>query len=472
MIGSNIWNEFCLYVISTVETGCNYNAVELAARRGIGIVQWSFGRSWVLLNLYAKDYPDEAPQHLKSLYHEVKEGSTKWEDRYFDDAEANFLISDTLKQPNMISTQNKLWLRDLKNDYIPILNKFKIDKDKSAIFALSLYHHRPASFYEVANGVGNGTLSDWYNGALNNGFFSGYRDRQKQVYNLLNNWDGVSSPPNGWAKIDSKPINGGNVDWNFGNPIVNVGDNGNSNDPNGNYANTSTESSNVTITIGKIEFIGNECRQHFTIGEKDVTALFYKESPTLWTCANMKELIVNVRQTTGSTTTGTPVGEAEEGDTEEGSTTPIKAKSAIDYVKSVAQTLHYSQNMNQRTDIEGGYADCSGLVYWAYRKCGVTIGTYTGTQKNNGRLIVTIHNDAEYQSLYINAGKVQAGDIIVFFNSLDRGSDFHVEMIDSDGTLWGINTPEIIGPTQKQTPTQAAGYFAMAEIRRIITGRT
>lgn len=471
-IGDTNWNEFCLYVISTPESNCTYNTVELSARRGVGIVQWSYGRSWELLNLYATDYPDEAESHLGSLWSEVKPGSTKWSDRVFNDGEANFLISDTLKQPNMIATQNKLWLRDLKNDYIPLLNKLEINDLKGSIFALSLYHHRPASFYEVYNGVGNGSLKQWYYGALNNGFFGGYSNRQKMIYNLLNKWNGKDAPPSGWAKVDGKPVVGGNVNWNSGNPVVNVGDNNDNDSPTGNYADTSSGESSVSITLGKLEIVGREIHQHISVGGTDAVARYLKEARNMYTCSNMDEILESVKKVFHNVIPGGENEEEvdEEEETPEGGIADSKARKAIEYVKQQKGRLTYSQNGSQRMNIEGGYADCSGLVWWAYRKAGVkNIGTYTGTQKDNGKLIVTIHSDSEYKSAYIDKGLCVAGDIIIFFSNNTRDSHYHVEMIDSDGTLWGINSPAQKGSSQKQTPSQAGGKFIMAEIRRIVT---
>lgn len=476
MINFAEWREYALYTIALPETGRKYNSVQLGTRRGVGIVQWSYGRSWDLLNLYATDYPDEAEEHLGSLWNEVKKGSTRWSDRIFTDGEANLLISDTLKQPNMIKTQNKLWNRDLDKDYIPLLEKLNIDDTKGSIFALSLYHHRPVSFYEVAQGVGNGSVSDWYNGAINNGFFGGYKTRQKQILNCLTSWNGKSAPPNNWANVDGKPVNGGNVDWNGGNPKVDVDDN-NIREPSSadDMPNTSTGTSKVSFGIGKIERIGRDMfRQHFTIGGRDTVGLFYRESPTLWTCTNSDEILAEVQQVKEDTGQKDIDEEVDEDIIEPGGgTAPTKAQKAIDFVKSKKGQLTYSQNASQRTNVDGGYADCSGLVYWAYRKAGVkNIGTTTYTQFYNGKLIATIHNDSEYKNLYLDKGLCQAGDIIIFAHGTTSGSTYHVEMIDSDGTIWGINSPAQKGPTQKNTPSQAGGNFSVAFIRRLVTTKT
>lgn len=476
MINFTEWREYALYTIALPETGRKYNSVQLSTRRGVGIVQWSYGRSWDLLNLYATDYPEEAEEHLGNLWDLVKPGSKRWDDRVFTDGEANLLISDTLKQSNMIKTQNKLWNRDLDNDYIPLLKKMSISDTKGSIFALSLYHHRPVSFYEVAQGVGNGSVNDWYNGAMNNGFFSGYKTRQKQILNCLVSWNGKDSPPDNWANVDGKPVNGGNVDWNGGNPKVDVNDNNIRNPPNNDaMPNTSTGTSKITFNIGKIERIGkNMFRQHFDIGGKDVVGLFLKESTTLWTCTNAEEILAEVQAIKEDTGQKDIEEEVDEEETlPGGSVAPTKAQKAIDYVKSKKGQLTYSQNASQRTNVDGGYADCSGLVYWAYRKAGVkNIGTTTYTQFYNGKLIATIHNDKEYKELYINKGLCQAGDIIIFCNGTTSGSSYHVEMIDSDGTIWGINSPAQKGPTQKSLPSQAGGNFSTAYIRRLVTTQT
>ena len=49
------WKSYAMYVTSTVETNCNYGSVESWAMAGIGIMQWTYGRSWGLLNILITD---------------------------------------------------------------------------------------------------------------------------------------------------------------------------------------------------------------------------------------------------------------------------------------------------------------------------------------------------------------------------------------------------------------------------------
>ena len=97
----------------------------------------------------------------------------------------------------------------------------------------------------------------------------------------------------------------------------------------------------------------------------------------------------------------------------------------------------YSQDINKRTMIESGYGDCSGTVWYWYRKLfGINIGANTEAQINSSvgqRVILPVIDGVPDES------KLKKGDLLYF-----RGSDNsrtegvgHVEMYIGNGKIFG-----------------------------------
>lgn len=97
----------------------------------------------------------------------------------------------------------------------------------------------------------------------------------------------------------------------------------------------------------------------------------------------------------------------------------------------------YSQDVNKRTLIERGYGDCSGTVWYWYKKLfGINIGTNTEAQINSPigkRIELNISNGVPEET------KMRKGDLLYF-----RGSDNsrtegvgHVEMYIGNGLIFG-----------------------------------
>ena len=117
----------------------------------------------------------------------------------------------------------------------------------------------------------------------------------------------------------------------------------------------------------------------------------------------------------------------------------LKQKRAllINKVLSRKQKNYYSQDADKRTKIESGYGDCSGTMWYLYKKIfGIDIGTNTEAQiksKLGKRVDLAIKNGIPDES------KMQAGDLLYF-----RGSDNsrtegvgHVEMYIGNHQIFG-----------------------------------
>ena len=97
----------------------------------------------------------------------------------------------------------------------------------------------------------------------------------------------------------------------------------------------------------------------------------------------------------------------------------------------------YSQDANKRTQIEKGYGDCSGTVWYWYKKLfGINIGGNTEAQINSNagqRVNLTITKGIPDES------KMKKGDLLYFRGSDNSRTDGvgHVEMYIGDGKIFG-----------------------------------
>lgn len=433
------WREYCLYTISTVETGCDFAIVEYATNAGIGIAQWTFERSWDLLNLYATDYPTQAQSTLGALYSLVAPGSTRWSRKYFTDAEAQNLMNNVLGTDECVASQLKLWNRDLDESYIPLLNQYGLNDIKGTIFALSIYHQAPNAFFQILNAVGNGNYEQWYIGAMNNGIVGAYQNRQNTVRSLLSQWDGNSPPPDGWAKAQGVTIDiGSNQDWGGGN-----------------YEGAG-QTNQFKVEIKEIEALQKEMRLHIVLNETEhKTVYFIKKSPSLW--------IPTQKTYFGS---APPIEEEiPPSDNPSGGDITELERRVVEVMRSRIGQNQYTQNMILRQLCGQGYSDCSALCWWVYQQIGYNIGTWTGAQLSDGVLIDTLG----YGGSGFDASKYRPGDLFLIYWGWDYSGFDHVEMYMDDGTLCGHGGG--IGPTIKPNPVAylQSGGAQEVRVRRILS---
>lgn len=427
MIFDNNWISYSMYVVGTVESGCNYGAVERYAMAGIGIAQWTYNRSWELLNLIATDYP-ESENNFPILWDSIKPGSSAWGQKVFTQNEANEVGAGLVTESG-IASQNKLYIQDCQNSYIPLLrDECGFTDPKSAIFALTVYHQSPQAFYQIFSACGTANVDVWYNTTLNNGIVGKYISRQNTVKSLLDAWDGES----------------GKDDFGIYNPYYQVG--GNTDPGNGNPNNTKSETT-TKAKIGAIRVVGKGLLAEFD-GQK---ILFYKAGNGIYYPRIGNKNVSGV-------TEDTPVP-----DNPEQSGTSDDARWIVDKIKSLEGTLQYSQAQSLRTNIPAGYCDCSGLVWWLYNQRGFSVGTWTGSQKNDGILVA----DGRYTVPDENI--MQLADMCLFdwSGSTDISTYGHVELYIGDGQIMGHGGDPYLGPVKKDI----VSYFKSApywQIRRVI----
>lgn len=137
----------------------------------------------------------------------------------------------------------------------------------------------------------------------------------------------------------------------------------------------------------------------------------------------------------------------------------------VSKIKSLVGTLYYSQDQNLRTNIEGGYCDCSGLVWWLYNQRGYSIGTWTGTQINDGTLVKSGGGGSA-----CSEDGMQIGDLVLFdWSSTSYTETGHVEIYIGNGQICGHGGNPNPGPSVKSL-SQQTSYANVWQVRRIISG--
>ena len=431
MIFDENWVSYSMYVVGTCESGCNYGAIERYAMAGIGIVQWTYGRSWEVLNLIATDYPETESQ-FPILWDSIKPGSAQWGQKIFTQSEANEVGAVLVTAPG-VASQNKLDIRDCENSYIPLLrDNCGFTNPKTAIFALTVYHQSPQAFYQIYSACGNCDVNTWYNTTLNNGIVGKYLNRQNTVKQLLDEWDGES----------------GKSDFGVYNPYYQVG--GNTDPGNGNPDNTVSETVS-DLGIVSIQRLGKNLVLNLNTKDGNFKILFYKTGNGLYYPIRRSETIRGETEDTPVPDNPSQPGTSEDADW------------IVNKIQELEGTLQYSQAQSLRTNIPGGYCDCSGLVWWLYNQRGFSIGTWTGAQKNDGTLISEGRYSAPDESV------MKLADLCLFdwSGSTDIGISGHIELYIGNNTIMGHGGDPYWGPTRKTMNTyfQNAPYW---QIRRVI----
>lgn len=180
-------SSYALYVIGTVESSLQWDAVEFANRQGIGIAQWSFGRRLQVLNAMkavdAEGYGAFAAA-APSIAALMESGGSF--DRPLTAAEAS-AFQTWARRPQSHAGQRNQFATDYKR------YPQKYDNAKMQILWVSAYHQSPAGALNVPTAT---TLAGLRDNILATSPFGPYGTRYQTCYSLLNVWDGKSAPPN------------------------------------------------------------------------------------------------------------------------------------------------------------------------------------------------------------------------------------------------------------------------------------
>lgn len=395
---------YSMYVIGTVESGCQWNSVNTGDAITIGIMQWYGPRAANLLR-QLKDSASDAYALLASSLTSDLDSQTStdfWQTRFLTDTEADSVAS-ALELDSAHTVQETIWSSDAGSYIDQMCGSwgFSLDNPKPLIFCMCMYHQSPAACARVVSSCGgNADLERIYTTCMNDGTFSRYTNRYNTAYSLLNDWDGASQPPE-------------------------FGQNGS--------VSTGGDSSGVTEIQSQLGYIIQRGNNLYVFGKNEYAngVVFYPAGPDRWM--------------NGYNSNGTTIGGGNSGG---GSATGNEGQNAVcQWMRDNTDAFSYSQsNPGRLTPKESGYTDCSGCVWAAYWECtGVDInrnGTHyiLAQARENGNII------KQGSFTAIGSDGLQPGDLIVVKYNADVGSNWvdtdHVEMYMGDGTTMGmISTP-------------------------------
>lgn len=179
-------NSYALYVVGTVESSLQWDAVEAANLQGIGIAQWSFGRRLQVLNKMREADPtgyaafkSAAPEiaGLMELGGDFTRPLTPIEAAAFQ---------TWARRSESHEGQRK----QFAEDYVSYPQEY--DDDKMQILWVTAYHQSPANALKVPKAS---NLAQLKTNILSTYPFQPYANRYNQAYSLLTVWDGRSNPP-------------------------------------------------------------------------------------------------------------------------------------------------------------------------------------------------------------------------------------------------------------------------------------
>lgn len=179
-------NSYALYVVGTVESSLQWDAVEAANLQGIGIAQWSFGRRLQVLNKMREADPTGyaafkiAAPEIAGLMESGGDFT-----RPLTSAEAAAFRTWAAR-----SESHEGQRKQFAEDYVGYPQEY--DDDKMQILWVTAYHQSPANALKVPKAS---NLAQLKTNILSTYPFQPYVSRYNQAYSLLTVWDGKSNPP-------------------------------------------------------------------------------------------------------------------------------------------------------------------------------------------------------------------------------------------------------------------------------------
>jgi cell wall-associated NlpC family hydrolase len=416
---------YAMYVIGQVESNHNWSAVNRGDPITLGMMQWYGTRAYNLLNLGRTSDPTgwaAFKAATPALAAAVENNSYAWNGYYVTDVDANAWVEWSKRDENH-QFQQATWDSDY-NNYSNVCNNNGIPESniKQRIYFMSMYHQGPLYAFQVLQTCGAmATLDNMHQTCLNNGVLGQYSNRYNTVYNLLKNWDGTSAPPD------------------FG-QIGTGGSGGNTPPP----ADNQPKPDKPIL----VQQFGDMLRVR--IGSDVYTA--YKSAAQTWQAGTIK----GTSNGSGSTGGGTPVP----------APTPDNnnVTKVLDWIAARVGKFAYSQGGGRLNPDQTGYTDCSGLLWAALHfAIGQDIGTWTGTQKNDGTHVCDSNSDSTASGI----AKAKAGDILLIMWSGYNATYDHVEMFGNvNGYVYSHGGPGN-GPNVFTAASQMDNCYFW-EIRRVI----
>lgn len=198
--------QYSMYVIGKTESNHTWNSCPafdgVSNIISIGMMQNAGSHAQDLLLIIKDKYPSEwgtitsgAPR-LASDVENLPQNWDAWKNYSLTDRERE-VVSSVLGTDNGKLAQQEKWSNDA-NYYIDygVSLGFTIDNPKPLIYFMSMYHQSPQSAnVVVSQSSGNASLNYIHQVRANNSVLGRYSNRYNTTFSMLNDWDGVSAPP-------------------------------------------------------------------------------------------------------------------------------------------------------------------------------------------------------------------------------------------------------------------------------------
>lgn len=414
---------YAMYVIGQVESNHNWAAVNRNDPITLGMMQWYGQRAALLIQKCADKDPTGYEQFKTAASKlaaavEANHGWDWWTSYYVNDEEALAWAAWAERDENHVAQQEQ-WFENYSG-YVDTLSAWGLSEERPQvlIYAMSMYHQSPAQCGKViASCGGMATLATMHATCLNDGVLGIYKNRYNTVYQLLNDWDGESAPPD-FGQVDT-PITGGDSE-----PIERP----------------SAPISYVMQRDGLMYVMGMDGYPNGVV--------CYKSGPNIWT--------PGLDTAGGEENPGTTTGG---GDDTGGDAADRVCQWMIDHEGQFA----YSNGPGRLDPPASGVGDCSSTCWYAYHVItGIDVGNHTTVMMNKGKLIES-GDGRSYPS------DLRKGDLILFAWYDYTWRFDHVEMYIGDGKLSGHGGPGN-GPTTKNARNYIMQWPLVAkwEVRRYL----
>lgn len=396
--------RFAYYVISTVETHCDYGGVNQVDAITLGIVQWYGQNAYYLMDRLRTDAPDAydlLSARLKSLTEGGAQTWNYWTGIYLQNDDASSWVASAELESNR-AVQDAKFMEDAFGEggrYDQLRSWGLGDDPKTAIFYMVMQWQRPASASACMGQMGgNASISALRDWCLSNSILGNYRNRYNDTYNMLNDWDGESEPP----------------DFGMVDPDLSA-------DPSGeSWADTlRSEIAYCMVRGTDLVLVGDMASTE--------TLLMRNTGKGIWI------------PVAGTVPNNPGAGSAATGDMPPASQDdPADFPAMRELWEKYANQFNYSQGGGRLDPLASGYSDCSACIYWAANY--VTdnkyswIGTWTGAMVQNCHQVH--YSDTDF---HIDVSILRPGDLIVVDYDGNSSTD-HVDWYMGGTTVWSAGS--------------------------------
>lgn len=421
--------QFAYYVIATVESGCNYGAVNQSDAITLGIIQFYGQHAYELLTAVQSEAPD-AYALLSSRLRGLVDGGAQtwdyWTNVYLQNDDASSWVASAQLASNKAAQDHfslgYLFGSDGNGGSYGTLRGWGLGDDpKTAIFYLAMYHQRPASASACMGQLGgSASIDSLYLWTLSNSILNSYKNRYQTVRDLLAQWDGTSAPPDFGTVDPTLP-----------------------NDPSG-----SIEAGDLQSTLAYVQAWGDDL---IAFGDMSTTErlLLRNTGRGIWIPVDGT---VPDNPSSGTPGSGYPPASPDD---------PAEFTQMRQYWYDNQGRWSYSQGPGRMEPWTSGVTDCSGAIASTVRRFTGDKYNWIGVSTRDflANVPIVFHNTSNGS---FDISQLRPGDLLLFdwvgSSGVGGAAVQHVEWYFGNNICWGQGYTMNPGPNQ--TTDNVAGFFA------------